>query len=285
MNFKSMLLSTVFLLLACSQPTAPATLPPARSVVSVTVNGTPRSYILRFPKAYDGKTKLPMVMLLHGATDSAEYAEQAYHVDTKAEAEGYVLVIPDALGASHAWSSYGDSDATKDDEAFLVGLLTELPKTYAIDTRRVYVAGHSAGSMMTYRLAVDHPELIAAEGIVAGAINGFTPPKGPMPIVAFHGKLDEILPYEDLIESLAFWVEPNHCDAKPTKFEEVKKGVTRATFTPTDKAGAEIVAYSLDDGNHMWPGGVAMPGKTMIPVQDISATDIMFAFFKRHVKP
>ena len=102
------------LLMACSQPSAPTPLPSARSVVSVTVDGTPRSFILRFPKAYDGKAKLPMVMLLHGATDSAEYAEQAYHVDTKAEAEGYVLVIPDALGSSHAWSSYGESDATKD---------------------------------------------------------------------------------------------------------------------------------------------------------------------------
>lgn len=277
-------LLSALLLAACTAAT-PSPLPPARSVVSLKINGTDRSYILRFPKAYDGKTKLPMVMLLNGANDSAAYAEVAYHFDTKGESEGFVLVLPDALGPVHAWNSYGDSDDTKDDLLFLTTLLQTLPQTYAIDPKRVYVAGHSAGAMMTYRMAAEHPELIAAIGIVAGVINDKAPPKGPMPIIAFHGKLDETLDYSDLAEAMAFWAKTNHTPEKPSKTEEIKKNVTRDTYTPTDKTGAEMVAYSLADGNHMWAGGNAMPGKTIQPVQDISATDLMWDFFKTHPRP
>jgi polyhydroxybutyrate depolymerase len=271
------------LVTACSAAAPP--LPPARSVVTVPVNGTPRSYILRFPKAYDGKTKLPLVMLLHGATDSAAYAEAAYHFDEKAEKENFALVLPDALGDIHAWSSSGDGQATRDDLAFLTSLLETLPKTYALDPKRVYVTGHSAGAIMTYRLAVERPDLIAAVGIVAGLVGSFPEPKAPVPIVAFHGKLDDTLSYDGMAEAFAFWMKVNRIPTKPTKTEAVTKTVTRFTFTPTDQNGAAMVAYSLANGNHMWPGGNAMPGKTIQPVQDISATDLMWDFFKTHPRP
>ena len=84
------------LLSACSHsPSTP--LPPARSEIHISVGGTDRSYILRIPPAYEGVKKLPLVMLLHGATDSAAYAEEAYHFVEKSTAGGFVLVLPDAL--------------------------------------------------------------------------------------------------------------------------------------------------------------------------------------------
>ncbi len=271
-------LAAVFL--AACAPASPVALPPARAVVAITVGGTPRSYILRFPKAYDGKTKLPLVMLLNGANDSAAYAEAAYHFDTKGEQENFILVLPDALGDFHAWSTGEGADLR-----FLTTLLESLPQTYAIDPKRVYVTGHSVGAIMTYRLAVERPDLIAAVGVVAGAVGNFPEAKGAVPIIAFHGKLDDILPYDDMAEAFAYWSKTNRIPKQPTKTEQVTPTVTCFTFMPTDKSGAEMVAYSLANGNHMWPGGKAMPGKTMQPVQDISATDLMWEFFKSHPRP
>src|SRR4051812_11667971 len=126
-RFAVVLLGSV--LFACSTA-ATAPLPAQRSVNALTVHEVKRSYILRFPNNYDGKTKLPMVMLLHGANDSAAYAEAAYHFDEKGEKEGFVLVIPDALGDYHAWNSHGDLPATRDDIEFLTTLLETLPKSY-----------------------------------------------------------------------------------------------------------------------------------------------------------
>lgn len=271
-----------FLFTACSVA-ATATLPPLRSVNTVKVHDVQRSYILRLPKAYDGKTKLPLVMLLNGANDSAAYAEAAYHFDEKGEKENFALVLPDALGDFHVWSSQGDGPGTKGDLAFLTGLLETLPKNYAIDSKRMYVAGHSAGAIMTYRLAGERPDLVAAIGIVAGVVaDDFPSPKTPVPLVAFHGRMDMVLPYPDMAIALTFWAKANKCSA-PAVSEKLSEQVQRHTFKPGD-GGGDIVAYTLERGNHMWPGGNIMPGKTEQPVQDLKATDVMWEFFKAHPK-
>ena len=286
------------MLSACSRnPSAPS--PPTRSVVTAEVGGVQRSYILRIPREYDGVKKLPMVILLHGANDSAGYAEEAYHFVEKGEEKGFILVLPDALGEFHAWHGM-DADtpeAPNNDLAFLDVILATVPKAYAVDTDRVYVCGHSSGAMMTYRLAAERPDAIAAAGIVAGTVGdmrsdpprAIPTPKGPMPLIIFHGKLDPILPYEggnpgiaSVAESVAFWGKVNRCAEKPSRSEEVVPHVLEEVWE--SPVGAEIDLYTVEDGNHMWPGGKVMPGKDQEPVQEISATNLMWEFFAKHAK-
>jgi polyhydroxybutyrate depolymerase len=285
----------LLLLPACSP--APSTEAPARrSVHSLTINNTPRSYILRLPPAYDGKTPVPLVLLLHGATDSAAYAEQAYHFAEKADAVGAILVLPDALGDRHAWRPFTGPGALPDDNddlQFLTSLLDSLPAQYAVDKRRVFVCGHSAGAMMTYRLAAERPDLVAAAGIVAGSMGdadwGVPTPKAPVPLILFHGRKDTNVPYGDapagaVPHALAVWRKINGCDKPPTTDRPVPT-VERQTFPSTLPQKADLVLYSLDNGNHMWPGGTPMPGKTEQPLQDIPATDLMWTFFTAHPHP
>jgi polyhydroxybutyrate depolymerase len=292
-----LLIATCALLLnSCSTPT-PVQLPPARSEIHISVDGTDRSYILRIPPAYDGDKKLPLVMLLHGATDSAAYAEEAYHFVEKATAGGFILVLPDALGESHAWHGFSPDtkDAPNNDLAFLSTLLDTLPKAYAIDPERVYVCGHSSGAMMAYRLASERADVIAAVGIVAGTVgdNSYDPavtipvPRTPMPLIVFHGKLDPTLPYDgenpgifSVAQSIRFWCPINHCPDSPTDTMMILPTVRRDTFA--SPIHADIVLYTVLDGNHMWPGGKVMPGKSQEPVQEISATGLMWDFFVKH---
>jgi polyhydroxybutyrate depolymerase len=287
-------------LAACSAPSSSPPPPPPRSVISLSIDSTARSYILRIPPAYDGTTKLPLVILLHGATDSAAYAEEAYHFVEKSTAEHFLLVLPDALGESHAWHGFSPNtpDAPNNDLLFLSTLLDTLPKTYAIDPHRLYVCGHSSGAMMAYRLAAERPDAIAAVGIVAGTVGDnaydppltIPPPRAPMPLILFHGKLDPTLPYDgqpdgifSVAASVHFWCKPNHCPTAPTETAMILPTVRRDIYA--SPLHADIVLYTLLDGNHMWPGGKAMPGKTQQPVQDISATDLMWTFFTQHKKP
>src|SRR5262249_47043619 len=130
---------------AADAPPATAPMPPARSVNSMTINDAKRSYILRLPPKYDGKAKIPVVMLLNGANDSAQYAEEAYHFAEKGDANNFTTVFPEALGEFHGWNGIGDSDSAKADVAFLSALLEKLPKDYAIDPHKMYVSGHSMG--------------------------------------------------------------------------------------------------------------------------------------------
>jgi polyhydroxybutyrate depolymerase len=287
-------LPALLLLLAACSAQVVRPLPPARSVHTVKIGGVDRSYILRLPKAYDGEKKVPLVMLLHGATDSAAYAEQAYHFSEKGEAEGFVLLLPDALGESHAWNGLAPADDPHQDTgdlAFLLTLLKDIPATYAIDPDRVYVCGHSSGAIMTYRVIAERPDLIAAAGIVAGSVGGgswvIPTPKSPMPLILFHGRQDTNIPYGEPVtgtvaEAIAFWTRANDCPQQPSSTDRPVPTVERETFISRLASHPDIVLYSLDNGNHMWPGGREMPGKTEQPVQDISATDLMWAFFKAH---
>ncbi len=279
---------------------------PARMVVHITVDSLRRRYILRLPAAYNGVKKLPLVMLLHGANDSAPYAEEAYGFVEKGEKEGFILVLPEALGNPRAWDEIGTAEEEGNgDLAFLEEVLAKVEKEYAVDGGRVYVAGHSSGAIMAYQLGAAVPEKIAALGIVAGtvgwhgedgAMRMIPVPRVAVPVVVFHGKLDENILYEPpagvaelgakdyaywtvgAAESAAWWAKADGCEMTPRVEVMAGGAVERRAYV--DKGGREwVVLYTLRDGNHMWPGGRAMPGKTEKPVGVVSATDLMWGFF------
>ncbi len=56
-----------------------------------------------------------------------------------------------------------------DDSNYLLGLIETAKKTHNIDPARVYLVGHSNGGFMSYRMAADHPQVIAAIVSLAGA--------------------------------------------------------------------------------------------------------------------
>lgn len=214
----------------CTRAATPTTQSAQRSLNTITIANIPRTYILHLPPTYDGKTKtplIPLVMLLHGANDTAEYAEEAYHFVEKSHAENFALVIPESTPPRNGWDAFSpEPDA---DSNFLTTLITTLPKTYALDPARIYIAGHSSGACMTYRLAADRGNLIAAAAIVAGSVGRDSPPsltpKTPVPLIIFHGKQDPIMPYEELPLVLTLWTKTNTCNPLP-KTETIQLGVT-----------------------------------------------------------
>ena len=145
-------------------------------------------------------------------------------------------------------------------------LIADIQTVAQIDTKRIYATGLSNGGIMSYRLACEASDLIAAIGPVAGTQN-ITPcnPSQPVSVIDFHGTADDHLPYNggvgdkslsstDFVsvqDSIHFWVNFDQCASKPhtETFDDIQHD-TYANCTD----GTAVELYTILDGKHAWPG-------------------------------
>src|ERR1700722_2026552 len=134
------------------KPVKPVPYTTGEHTETIDEGGTKRTYLARVPTGYDGKKKLPLVVMLHGWTSSAKGVEVYTNMGKEADLDGFLLVMPDGLGSPQGWNcgflNLGGKDA--DDVKFLTDVLDEIEKKAKIDDKRVYFAGHSNGGMMAY---------------------------------------------------------------------------------------------------------------------------------------
>jgi polyhydroxybutyrate depolymerase len=204
---------------------------------------------------------------------------------TKANAEGFVVVHPEGLGAS--WNAgpvccSPSNTNMVDDVGFIAAMLDAITADLCIDPRRIYATGMSNGGYMSYRLACELSGRLAAVGPVAGAV-GITNcnPTRKIPVIAFHGTLDSLVSFASDQMSIAGWVTRNGCNATP--MNTFAKGDSSCD-TYTCPENSTVTFCTVQDGGHTWPGSaIQIPvGKTTL---DLVATDAMWAFFKAHPMP
>ncbi len=258
-----------------------------------------RSYIVHIPKSYDPKVPTPVVLALHGAAMNGSMMVWFSGLNKTADKEGFIVVYPSGTGVEPflTWNAGGFAGNTTDDVAYFGKLLDDLATVVKVDDKRIFACGMSNGGMMSYRLAAELSDRIAAIAPVAGTIAiEKSKPKRPVPVIHFHGSADAIVPFEKakasplmkfqgVEDSIRTWVKLNGCDEKPkadmlTKEDDEMK-VTRQTYGG-GKDGAEVVLVVVDGGGHTWPG--QLPPVTFVgkSTKNISANDLMWAFFKKH---
>ena len=120
----------------------------------------------------------PLVLYCHGG--SASPISDAYYHEWMAVAKerGFILAMP--MGTMRrfpdmmphpAWNA-SDREDHMDDVKFIKLILKNICERYPIDTRRIYVNGHSMGSVMAQRLALLMPDVFAAVAANSGVIKG-----------------------------------------------------------------------------------------------------------------
>jgi polyhydroxybutyrate depolymerase len=66
--------------------------------------GRTRKYFVHPPKGYDGKTPLPLVLVLHGAVQGAINVERMSGMSAKADKENFLVAYPPTcLPAQDGW--------------------------------------------------------------------------------------------------------------------------------------------------------------------------------------
>ena len=264
---------------------------------SLEFDGRKRSYFIHVPAVYDEKKPVPLVLVLHGGGQSPESAEWMSGMSAKADAEGFIAVYPSGTSAhGHAptWNSgaccaYAMANHVND-VGYLRALINQLQLDYAIDPKRIFSTGISNGGMMSYRLACEAADKIAAIAPVEGAQDLECRPAAPVSVIVFHGTSDHLVPFNGgttpfqfgskrsdtpVDSTVSFWVNEDSCSSTPLHTESAEIYTDKYSGC---KAGTGVTLYAIQGGRHMWPGG-RMSGN------HVAATDLMWAFFAAHPKP
>lgn len=272
---------------------------------TLTMGKVNRTYLVHIPKNLDPKKPAPVVLALHGAAMNGSMMVWFSGLNKTSDKAGFIVVYPSGTGTGPflTWNAGGFKGAMAqgraDDVAFIGALLDDLGTVVKVDPKRVYACGMSNGGMMSYRLAAELSDRIAAIAPVAGTIAiDESHPKRPVPVIHFHGSKDSMVPYEmpkgkmpafmklkGVEDSVQTWVTLNGCDATPKVETLTKDGddmkVTRKTYGG-GKNGAEVVLVVIEEGGHTWPGQqppVSFIGRS---TKNISANDLMWEFFEKH---
>jgi polyhydroxybutyrate depolymerase len=172
----------------------------------VVVGPAGRTARLVLPRAYDGTTAFPLVVLLHGYSTTSGAQDLYWGLSRLARREGFYLLLPDGTVDSmgnqfwNATDSCCDFDGTGiDDVAYLDGLLDEVVASRPVDEARVYFAGHSNGGYMSYRMACERAGRIAAIASLAGS--SFVDEMDchasePVSVLQIHGDMDDTVAYD-----------------------------------------------------------------------------------------
>jgi polyhydroxybutyrate depolymerase len=221
-----------------------------------------------------------------------------FGLEPVADERGIIYAYPDGTidgsdaqfwNATNACCNFYGSDV--DDVAYLLGLVDEIATKVNVDPNRIYFVGHSNGGFMSYRLACEASDRIAAIVSLAGA--SFSDPTdcdapAPLSVLQIHGDMDEtiaygggttVAAYPSAAESTAYFAGVAGCTAPA-----VSTGMT--TDIDTTIAGDEttIDAYSDCDAGYaveLW----TIPGGGHVPSLAPGFADKVVDFLMAHPKP
>lgn len=276
-------------------------------VAQQTINGTlahdglMRTYILYVPANYTGTEEVPLLFNFHGYGSDA--TEQMFYGDFRpiADTEGFIIVHPmgllDNSQEPQTHFNVGWGNSTIDDVGYTEALIDDLSLNYSIDAKRIYSTGMSNGGFMSYTLACELSDRIAAIASVTGTMNvnqsSTCTPLHQMPIMEIHGTNDVTVPYggsaigfEGTENVVNFWVGFNNCDTNPTIINIAdtntsdRSTVEHIVYSNGDN-GAAVELYKVIDGGHTWPGSAfALPN--LVTNYDINASEKIWEFFSKY---
>lgn len=267
---------------------------PLDQTLTLTFGGVSRTVDVHVPKNYDPKKPSALVLDFHCYGGDEKQEQGLTHINEKADAAGFVSVHARGTGGLLSWNAgacCGDAKTTGvDDVGFVRAMLDVLDATLCLDPKRIFATGFSNGGFLSYRLACELADRVAAVAPVASVL-GITScaPKRPVPVMHFHGTSDPLVPwggdpslgYPSVLDTHAGWAKRNGCGS--TTKEIYRKGDTHCDTYDGCPAGVAVTLCTVDGGGHTWPGGFAAlgPGNGKMTT-DISATDAMWDFFVTH---
>lgn len=198
----------------------------------------------------------PLVVVLHGCTQTAAGYDHGSGWSQLADQEGFALLFPEQQRANNAnlcfnWFVPGDTKRNGGEALSIRQMIETMVLAHGLDRGRIFITGLSAGGAMTSAMLACYPEIFAGGGIIAGlpygsaktipeafdrmrghgmpserqlqkALRDASSHQGPWPSISvWHGSADQTVVASNADAIIAQWRSIHGLDARSTRSEMV----------------------------------------------------------------
>ncbi|MEA3509945.1 MAG: PHB depolymerase family esterase [Actinomycetota bacterium] len=263
-----------------------------RSTGTILSAGLDREYVLHIPTGYDEADPLPLLVVFHGYTMTADGQATESGLPALGDDEGFITVFPEGRGDIQRWLFELDAveiDITtaNPDIAFVSDLVDMLSEEHSVDSDRIYAVGFSNGGWIASAVACTLSDRFAAAAPVAGIMDfgADCSPADPVPLITFHGTSDQYEPfnggtenaplrgalptdlsgtYDELPVSensileasvpnkVLLWADVNGCEGDPISSVTTGETTRWTRWEYTCPEADPVVFYEIGAGTHWW---------------------------------
>jgi poly(hydroxyalkanoate) depolymerase family esterase len=240
------------------------------------------------------RQKLPLVVILHGCTQTAADYDTGAGWSMLAERYGFAVLAPEQKSSNNAngcfnWFNPEDISRGHGEALSIRQMIARMARDQSIDRKRIFITGLSAGGAMTSVMLASYPEIFAAGAIIAGlpfgiatnlqqALSGMyqssrrapgelgdlvrnvSSHKGPWPkLSVWHGSADKTVNPSNADEIVKQWLDLHRLQPTPMAETSVD-GYPRAVWWNAE--GETVVeSWTITDMAHGTPLGAVDDGE------------------------
>lgn len=221
----------------------------------------------------DLKANAPLVVVLHGCTQTADVYDHGSGWSTLADEHGFAVLYPEQRRSNNTnlcfnWYSAGDAKRGRGETLSIHQMIIAMISNHRLDPEKVFVTGLSAGGAMTSVMLAAYPEVFAGGSIIAGLpfgsansvpaafermrgngggdehqltqlVVGASKHKGPWPTVSvWHGSSDRIVVPANGDAIVDQWRGIHGVGNAPARIERVAGHIRKVW---TDAGGRDVI--------------------------------------------
>ncbi len=239
---------------------------------------------LHVPKKIDKSKNPPLVLVLHGCTQSAKSIGEATGWNKLADSLGFIVLYPEQRmlnNISKCFNFFIGMKAKKDkgEVASIKNMVTYSINEYNVDQSKIFITGMSAGAGMSNVLLNAYPETFNAGALLAAPptlFDGLNETAKIVPrIVIVQGDEDNVTNPKMGEKVLAQWVKKNKMDSTNFKVTDnfMENSLLKTRSYYNSKKELKIVMLNIKNTGHkvlIDPGeSIRHGGKSGVHTKDI----------------